>query len=310
MMTDHTQFLRSKVPLRMSLTKWDYFSSSPGWIQDKFIAVDYHRLEGWDFQIAEIVFTCATISVTRSDYYLSMMVEAPGAQEQQINLGYGAFQRSNRPGSLVFFRLSDLVSLEGQGPYHAIILVFDGPYVISRLRTLWNTEVTRFIPLFKKSFFDFEVEALMKELLAIGRGAKSLLTGPEVVDLILACLLVQAEYRGAVSGELAKSTRRWSIQKVLEYMALYFSNVILRGDLAKVAKMSEGHLARVFQAEMGMSPMAYLKKFRLERVYEMLRTSKDQSIDKIAHACGFVDRRDLYPAFQEEFGISPGTVRG
>lgn len=78
--------------------------------------------------------------------------------------------------------------------------------------------------------------------------------------------------------------------------------------MADIAQMSRSHLVRSFKETLGLTPMNFLKRARLELACEqMLRTK--QSLTTIAHATGFSSSGRFSEAFRSAFGESPATWR-
>lgn len=64
------------------------------------------------------------------------------------------------------------------------------------------------------------------------------------------------------------------------------------------------HLCRRFKASTGLSPMTYLKIYRLERAREMLKNGEG-NISKVASECGFSDSNYFARSFKAHFGVCP-----
>ncbi|GGS68567.1 AraC family transcriptional regulator [Planobispora rosea] len=78
--------------------------------------------------------------------------------------------------------------------------------------------------------------------------------------------------------------------------------------LAARMVMSERHFARVFHAETGSTPGAFVESMRLEAARRMLeRTGRPPS--DIARACGFRSVETLHRVFRERLGTTPGEYR-
>jgi AraC family transcriptional regulator len=71
---------------------------------------------------------------------------------------------------------------------------------------------------------------------------------------------------------------------------------------------SQGHQARCFLHENGVTPMVYLNRYRVNRA-KMLLTDKDKNITEVALAVGFPDGAYFSHVFRREVGISPNVYR-
>jgi transcriptional regulator GlxA family with amidase domain len=78
--------------------------------------------------------------------------------------------------------------------------------------------------------------------------------------------------------------------------------------LAKHAAMSVRHFGRVFRAEVGLSPAAYVERVRVETARRLLETSV-RSVDDVAAASGFGTPESLRRAFARRVGLSPREYR-
>jgi transcriptional regulator GlxA family with amidase domain len=78
--------------------------------------------------------------------------------------------------------------------------------------------------------------------------------------------------------------------------------------LAEVAGVSARHLSRLFHAELGMSPAAYVELTRLDMARELLGDSASP-IKTIAFAAGFGSTATLRRAFLRRLGVTPVEYR-
>lgn len=79
-------------------------------------------------------------------------------------------------------------------------------------------------------------------------------------------------------------------------------------DLADQANLSLSRFHVFFKAQMGESPMEYIKRVRLERSRQMLATT-DVPIYAVAESVGFVNPFHFSRAFKEAVGMSPSHYR-
>jgi transcriptional regulator GlxA family with amidase domain len=78
--------------------------------------------------------------------------------------------------------------------------------------------------------------------------------------------------------------------------------------LAERAFMSQRNFARVFTAEVGVTPAAYVEGVRLERARVLLETT-DRQLEEIAQRCGFGTVETLRRAFGRRLHVSPSDYR-
>jgi AraC family transcriptional regulator of adaptative response / DNA-3-methyladenine glycosylase II len=79
-------------------------------------------------------------------------------------------------------------------------------------------------------------------------------------------------------------------------------------DLASAVGVSERQLRRVFEAELGVSPIALAQTQRLLMAKRLMRDT-DLSLTQIAFASGFKSLRRFNALFLERYGASPRTLR-
>jgi thiosulfate/3-mercaptopyruvate sulfurtransferase len=79
-------------------------------------------------------------------------------------------------------------------------------------------------------------------------------------------------------------------------------------NLAEVACLSRSAFAERFQSLLGLSPMHYVGRWRMQIAHCKL-TETDESIGDIAESCGYTNEESFAKAFRKEFGGSPKSVR-
>jgi AraC family transcriptional regulator of arabinose operon len=75
-------------------------------------------------------------------------------------------------------------------------------------------------------------------------------------------------------------------------------------SLARHVHLSPSRFAHLFQAETGSTPMAMLRRVRLQRARTLLEHAP-YTLGHIAHLCGFESAQSLSRAFKREHGVSP-----
>jgi AraC family transcriptional regulator len=79
-------------------------------------------------------------------------------------------------------------------------------------------------------------------------------------------------------------------------------------DMAAKCELSASRFHRVFRQETGDTPHNYLRRKRLERAADLLRTT-DLGIGEIARQLGFADQFHLSRLFRGEYGMPPTVFR-
>lgn len=78
--------------------------------------------------------------------------------------------------------------------------------------------------------------------------------------------------------------------------------------LARRTGMSERNFTRVFAAETGRTPAAYVEAARLEAARRLLETT-GTTLDSIARSCGFGTVETLHRSFKRALDVTPGQYR-
>lgn len=78
-------------------------------------------------------------------------------------------------------------------------------------------------------------------------------------------------------------------------------------ELSRQFGYSKEHFCRKFKEYTGLSPMQYLKIFRVEQGYKMLKNG-EKNIGKIAVLCGFDDANYFTRCFKSHFGFPPSQA--
>lgn len=145
--------------------------------------------------------------------------------------------------------------------------------------------------------------SLISQTVAAAQGS-----GPDRVfrARALAALAVAELVRDEPSAAITEI--RPELRAVLAYIASHYGDPLDLRALARVAHLSPKQLGRSFGAELGLTPMTYLRRFRLDRARERV-AGTDEPISRIAHACGFSELAAFSRAFRRQHGVSPRTLR-
>ena len=98
------------------------------------------------------------------------------------------------------------------------------------------------------------------------------------------------------------------IEAVKRHIQRHITEPLDRAALAALAGFSLPHFHRVFLAQVGESPTAYLRRLRLERAGRKLRLGASD-IGEVALAAGYGSHNAFSKAFKQHFGLSPQAFR-
>lgn len=90
----------------------------------------------------------------------------------------------------------------------------------------------------------------------------------------------------------------------LAYIHAHYPEPITRGDLARHAGVNERYLTRCFRQEVGITPIDYLNRCRVDAAKGMLSRG-GKSIGEIAEATGFASSSQFSRVFHQYAGMSP-----
>lgn len=98
------------------------------------------------------------------------------------------------------------------------------------------------------------------------------------------------------------------VKTMLRYIHKHYQEEIAIAQIAGSAMISKSECLRCFGNTIGVSPMQYVKQFRLQKAAELLE-SGSQKIGDIGAECGFMDMSYFAKAFREWKGCTPGSYR-
>jgi len=97
-------------------------------------------------------------------------------------------------------------------------------------------------------------------------------------------------------------------QVMLAFLHRHYGESVTLADIAAAASVSVNEALRCAKQVLGLSPIQYLKKYRLARAAQQLRETTSPIAD-IASACGFPDGSYFAKSFREIYGVPPKAYR-
>ena len=95
------------------------------------------------------------------------------------------------------------------------------------------------------------------------------------------------------------------VEPALLYISEQYHNEIKIAQLARSCAMSESYFRKVFQQNMGVSPVEYLNRYRVERAIHMIKAKKEMNVSQVAEACGFASIATFNRNFVRYSGQKP-----
>ncbi len=99
-------------------------------------------------------------------------------------------------------------------------------------------------------------------------------------------------------------TERKAIRQACRYIEERFAEGISLTQLAEHVSLSPYYLLRVFRAEMGMPPYAYLESVRIRQAQRLIEAG--QPLADVAVEVGFSSQSHLTRRFKQFIGVTPG----
>jgi AraC-like DNA-binding protein len=128
-----------------------------------------------------------------------------------------------------------------------------------------------------------------------------------LVHLVLASLeQLLPERKVALLRHIADG--QLDLLEVLRFIDSHIEEPLDNARLAEIAHTSESCFIRRFRETMGQTPARYVQDRRVARASELL-VCTDQSIDEVAHRCGFANRYYFSRVFSERVGRPPVRYR-
>ena len=152
---------------------------------------------------------------------------------------------------------------------------------------------------------DPDMARRLADLHAAFVGSTSETTPALEAQLLSAIETLHRSHRRA-SGDAAR-VERAAIARVRNYLEQHYGARVRLDDLSTISGLSVFHLIRVFRAETGLSPYAYLGQVRVHKALALLR--QGVPVSTVAAATGFADQSHLTRLFKRLVGVPPGEYQ-
>ncbi len=101
---------------------------------------------------------------------------------------------------------------------------------------------------------------------------------------------------------------RAELVEVVRLMEANIDEPLSLEELARLVRLSQRHLQRMFKVYLDVSPTHYYLSLRLRRARDLLRTT-DASIANVTSECGFQSPCHFSKAYRAQFGYAPSRER-
>ena len=127
--------------------------------------------------------------------------------------------------------------------------------------------------------------------------------------LISGLILAQPNTHTAELARPASAIRPRTVDKVVRLIQERADEPLTLTDLANHAGVGARRLQQGFREHVGMSPMQYLRRTRLDRARQDLLRTQD-TVTEIASRWGFLHPGRFAQLYRQEFGVTPSEARG
>lgn len=104
-----------------------------------------------------------------------------------------------------------------------------------------------------------------------------------------------------------ETLNRKYVRTAKEFIEEHYKNNLSLKEIARAVNTSPFHLLRMFKAETGLPPHAYLTQYRIRKARHFL--SKGTPIVQVALQTGFCDQSQFTKRFKQLVGTTPGQFR-
>lgn len=109
-------------------------------------------------------------------------------------------------------------------------------------------------------------------------------------------------------GRKLSSEAQRLVRRAMAYIHTHYTEPISRADIARHVALSNDYLTFCFRKELGITPIAYLNRYRVNQAKNLLATTYN-NITEIAMEVGFSDSGYFSRVFRREVGMSPDAYR-
>ena len=119
----------------------------------------------------------------------------------------------------------------------------------------------------------------------------------DAYSIILMALQSQAD-------QYTPPSKRQKIAPAIEYLSTSYAKKITNEELAKQLGISTVYFRKLFTEVVGVSPIAYARRLRIEKAREMLKSDYG-SLSDVAYSLGYTSLYDFSRDFKKHTGIAP-----
>jgi signal transduction histidine kinase/AraC-like DNA-binding protein len=173
----------------------------------------------------------------------------------------------------------------------------DGFGVLEAMRARESTREVPVVVLSARALSEDDVARLNAGVAAIL--SKGLFSADEILEHIEAALAHHHKLRNAT---------QLLARRAVAFIHAHYADSITRDQIASHIGVSADYLTACFRQEMGLTPIAYLNRYRISRARTLLEEGR-RSVTDVALEVGFTDLANFSRAFHREVGMTPNAYR-
>lgn len=127
------------------------------------------------------------------------------------------------------------------------------------------------------------------------------------LDEMEACLRELTVFLQANQGK-KEDIGNYTIRRAINYIREHYMESLSLEDVARHLEITPEYLSTLFNKEVGINFISFLKEFRISHAKRLLQGS-DMKIYEVAEAVGYHDPKYFMRVFKEVQGVSPGEFR-
>lgn len=188
--------------------------------------------------------------------------------------------------------------------------LFDGPlaFLLGELELVGAFAHRAFPAAQSLRLGDDQISSAIAELDALRDGRRTTRAAAVGHVIVLLDLLNRAWMPTKASARHSLGGLHRAVARAAEAMESALDRPWTLAELAELARVERTHLARLFQRELGISPIAYLNQLRNQEAARLLV----QTSDPVAHigtSVGWEDAAHFARRFKAAYGLSPRAYR-
>ena len=99
------------------------------------------------------------------------------------------------------------------------------------------------------------------------------------------------------------------VMRILSYIEEHYAEELDLAAMAEIVEISPDYLSRQFKKIMGLSPVAFLRSYRLARAMDMIRSTQNANLSTIAVSVGYKHLSHFSREFKGFTGVTPSEYK-